>query len=93
MPVAPLVGSVPGHDHFVAEARGDLVIAAGTPIGFDGLVGLHVRDIEIAGGGVGHPKTAQSTSNATTASATATTTMSVLRFACARNGFSPIGAP
>ncbi len=74
----------------MAETAGDLVIASGASVDLHRLIWLHVRDLELALCVVRHPNTAQSTSAATTASAIATITRSVPRFACARNGFSPM---
>ena len=93
VPVAPLLGHALRHHDLVAETAGDLVVAARAAVDLHRLVRLHVRDLELVGGAVRHPNTAQSTSAATTASAIATITRSVPRFACARNGLRPMPSP
>jgi hypothetical protein len=92
-----LRGRVGGHHDLVAEAGRDLVVAPRAAIGLHRLVGLDVTDLEWPVGNFGavhagpnQPNTAQRTSAAITTSATATITMSLLRFAWERNGFRPI---
>jgi hypothetical protein len=45
--VAPEVGRVDRHHHFVAETGRDLVIAARAAVGLHGLVRLYVANIEV----------------------------------------------
>jgi hypothetical protein len=90
--VPTVLGRVARHDHFVAEAGRNLVIATRAAIVLDRLVRLHVADVERAGVVVraaGHPKRAQSTSANTTTSAIATIAMSLRRLTCDRNGLRP----
>jgi hypothetical protein len=44
--VAALLGQLAGNDDLVADARADLVIASGTPVGLVGFVGLDVADVD-----------------------------------------------
>ena len=95
MPVPSVLGRVGRHHHFVADPGGDLMVAPRAAVGLDRLVRLHVADLDRTVGRapgahvVPQPKTAQSTSAAVTTSATATITMSLLRFAWERNGLRP----
>ena len=91
-----VLGRVGGHHDLVAEAGRDLVVAPRAAVGLHRLVGLDVTNLDGPFGkfgavhvGPNQPKTAQRTSAAITASATATITMSLLRFAWERNGFRP----
>jgi hypothetical protein len=91
--VAPLLRGALRHHDFVTETTGDLVIAPWAAVDLHRLVRLHMRDLELVLRVVDHPNAAQSTSAAITASAIATITKSVPRFARARNGFRPIPQP
>ena len=80
----------------MTEPGRDLVVAPGAAVGLQRLVGLDVANLEGPVGkfgamhlGPNQPNTAHSTSAAITTSATATITMSLLRFAWERNGFRP----
>ena len=75
------VGRVERHDDLVPEPRLDLVVAAGAPVGLDGLVRLHVPDLDGVAVRVrrGHAKKAQPSRIAMTTNAATTIAMSVLR--------------
>lgn len=95
--MTPFLGRVARHHDLVTEPGRDLVVAAGAAVRLHRLVGVHVADLDRPVGHVGavhaasslQPNTAQSTSAATTISATATITMSLLRLAWERNGLRP----
>ena len=81
VPVPAKVGRVERHDNFVPEPRLDLVVAAGAPVGLDGLVRLHVPDLDGVAVRVrrDHEKKAQPSRIAMTTNAVTTIAMSVLR--------------
>lgn len=91
--MATLIGSGTRHDDFVSFARANLVIAARTAIRLYCFVRLHVPHVDRIGIVVDKSQrgsAAQTTSSATTSSAAATSTMSLRRFTCGRNGFMPM---
>jgi hypothetical protein len=75
------VGRVERHDDLVSEPRLDLVVAAGAPVGLDGLVRLHVPDLDGVAVRVrrDHEKKAQPSRIAMTTNAATTIAMSALR--------------
>jgi len=81
VPVTAILGGVDGHDDFVTQARWDLVVAARAAVGLDGLVRLHVPDLDGVAVRVrrGHAKKAQPSRIAMTTNAVTTIAMSVLR--------------
>ena len=52
--MAAEVGCLPGHDHEVAGAGRDVLVAAGADVTLGGLVGLDAPDLDVVVGGGRH---------------------------------------
>jgi len=97
VPVPPFARIGAGDDDLVTLTRADLVIAAGAAVGLDGLVRLHVPDVDrirvVVGEAMfGHRGiAAHSTSRSTTTTAMATSAMSLRRCTRRPNGLKPTG--
>jgi len=46
VPVAAQIGRVEGHDHYVADPAGDLVVATGARVRLVRLIGLDAPDLD-----------------------------------------------